>query len=63
MAPIESTAKPEDQVAAGSQQPRDKLGTGRQKVLLKGLDLGCWLWHFVGSFYGIAKLWISLVKK
>ena len=32
MPPMESTAKPCDQVAAGNQQPRDKLGTGRQKV-------------------------------
>jgi len=55
------------QPAAPRQAPRDKLGTGgtgRQKVSCKyGLDLGCWLWHFVGSFCRIAKLWISLVKK
>jgi hypothetical protein len=42
----------------GSWQP----AAGR-KCYAKGLDLGCWLWHFVGSFSRIAKLRISLVKK
>jgi hypothetical protein len=42
MPPMESTAKPEDQVAAGSQQ--------QAKSVIKSLDLGCWLWHLVGSF-------------